>query len=631
MSDEEVIDARTAVSPAHKTETAYHLPLDSIRPSPYNPRRRFDEASLDELADSIAAHGVQQAIVVRLVEAAKPGGATHEIVAGERRWRASRRLADRGGHAAPHTIPSFIRDLDDFAAREISLTENSHRNDLHPLEEAQTYDNLLLRPVGGGEFDPPRTKGYSVEQLAEKIGHKPNFVFGRLKLLDLTQEAKDSFLDGNLQLKIAEALARMPAKEQERALPQILDGWAGEPFSHRQAVAYLRQHYMLLLKSAPFQITDPDLVAAAGPCTTCPKRSGASPDLFGDSKDDMCLDSECFDRKKQALADQVMAKARDAGKAVLVGKAAEKVVGKLGSVTSDYTLQAHGHVNLDRPAPELTGTKKTLRTLLGEGFDKGFVVKGEHDDQPANVAKVADVKAALKEKGLLAAATKNGKKVTPEDIEKQREERVDKMLGERVHTALAKHFDADKSFGFPGESKAWLLWLAQVLWASSDADVDAARLAFTGSKSTGGVEWLERLNAETLARVVMAMALGEELEREHFPHWNIKTGDKKTANTLAKEISFDLPALRKEVADEVDGAIRDEIQALADVVAPAAKKTTATKKVKAKASTKQKSKPSPLTPEKALAKAVAKDKPAPPKATVTAAAAWPFPSGPGAA
>ncbi len=322
---------------AIRTETAHYLQLDAIRPSPYNPRKRFDEDALEQLADSIAAHGVQQAIVVRPVEPAKPGGARYEIVVGERRWRASRLLAMRGQHAAPHGIPAFVRELDDFAAREIALTENSHRNDLHPLEEAQAYENLLLKPVGGGEFTPARMKGYTVEQLAEKIGHKPNFVFGRLKLLELVEQAKVAFLEDKLQLKIAEALARLPVKEQERALPELLQGWGGEPFSHRQAIEHLRKRYLLKLQSAVFQLTDPDLVPAAGPCITCAKRSGANPDLFnGASSEDMCLDADCFHAKEAAQADAKIAQAKAAGQEVVTGAAVKK---KLGiDHTSDSSL-----------------------------------------------------------------------------------------------------------------------------------------------------------------------------------------------------------------------------------------------------------------------------------------------------
>lgn len=565
-----------------KPELAHYLPLETIRPSPYNPRKRFDEARLNELADSIASQGVMQAIVVRKVTPTKKDGAEYEIVAGERRWRACSVLVKRGFNR-PHVIPAFIRELDDFQAREVALTENSNRHDLHPLEEAQAYENLLLKPVGGGDFTPPRLKGYTVEQLADKIGHKPNFVFGRLKLLQLVPAAREAFLADKLQLKIAEALARLPASEQERAVEDILRGWGGEPYTHRQAIAHLRSHFMLLLKSAPFGITDKDLVAKAGPCTTCPKRSGASPDLFGENADDMCLDSACFEAKKKAQADQVIAKAREQGKTVLVGKAAEKVLGKGHPVTAPIYLANSGHVDLDKPAPELTGSRKPLRSLLGDEFnDKTIVLQAEGDDQPTQVAKVTDVKAVLKEKGLLVPSTKAApgkpsKQITPADIKAKRDERIDELLGTRLQTALAKHLASDGSEGFPAESEVWLRWLATYVHEATDASIDAIESALNGGKVTGRL--VDSVKGDNLARMLIMLVIGTQVANEFYGYGSTKRGDETPANALAKDIGFDLPALRSEIAEEVDAAIRDEIQALADVVAPAAKKSAGAKKV----------------------------------------------------
>lgn len=644
-----------------RTELAHYLQLDAIRPSPYNPRKRFDEAALEQLADSIAAHGVQQAIVVRPVEPGKPGGARYEIVAGERRWRASKLLAKRGLHSAPHGIPAFVRELDDFAAREIALTENSHRNDLHPLEEAQAYENLLLKPVGGGDFTPPRVKGYTVEQLADKIGHKPNFVFGRLKLLELVQEAKDAFLDDKLQLKIAEALARLPAKEQERALPELLRGWAGEPFTHRQAIEHLRNRYLLKLQAAVFHITDPDLVPAAGPCTTCTKRSGANPDLFnGASSEDMCLDADCFHAKEQAHAAAKIAKAKAAGQEVVVGAAVKK---KLGiDQTSDYSLRSRGYVNLDRPAEEFTGTKKTLRTLLGAEFQDSTLIKPEHEDQPLTVAKVSAVTAALKEKGLLKPSTtsapgKPGKVITAADVKAKRGERIQDLLDARLASAMCTTFDNEQKFGLP-ETKGFLLALARAVYEISELEFDQLERAITGSPGIGG-DWMADLAEEQLARTIMVILVGSLVASERWAGRNAEGTKAEEANTLASEIGFDLVALRHSIAEEVDAAIAEEISQLADAAAdakadakakPAAKKSGPRKAAAPKyrnadtgeswsgkglqpkwlkvalANGKKLSDFEELTPEKALANAVGADT-GKPANVVSPAGAWPFPIG----
>lgn len=658
-----------------RTEIIYYLPLDSIRPSPFNPRKKFDAVQLDKLADMIASQGVVQAIVVREVEPIKPGGATYEIVAGERRWRASRLLVERG-YAQPHVIPASIRLLDDFEARSVALTENDGRTDLHPLEEAQAYENLLLRPVGGGEFKPPRLKGYTVEQLADRIGHKPNFVFGRLKLLELIPAAREAFLADEpklkLHLKVAEALARMPKAEQERALPELLRGWAGEPYTHRQAMQHLRDRYMLKLAKAVFPIADAKLLPKAGACTTCPKRSSASPDLFADiGTEDMCLDSDCHTAKLNAHTERQVDQARKAGQTVVTGDAATKLLGGYSSDATEYQLSNSGHINLDKPAQELTGTRKPLRELLGNDFAAAKLVQTD-GATPITIASAADIKAALKAKGLLQATTKSkpgtpARKVTADDIKRQRRGRIAELLSTRIFTALRKHFEADGAEGFPAQSVAWLRWMWAELARASGADIDSLQAAITGSKGVRGDDWVLKLNAENMARAVMMMVIASALENEDSAY-GAKDQELMEAgpDRLAEEIDFDLPALRTEVAEEVDAAIRDEIQALADVVAPAAKKTQGPKKTKpqaTKAATETRSTPpisaaaqgntqppakpkkqKPTTPLQALKdafepepeadkansqKTQQKDETAKPptttKSTLSPEAAWPFP------
>lgn len=556
-----------------RTETAHFMPLTSIRPSPYNPRKRFDAGRLEELADMISRQGVLQPILVRLVPPVTDGGATHEIVAGERRWRASRLLVERG-FPPPHVIPAFVRDLDDFDAREVALTENSGRDDLHPLEQAQAYQNLLLHPVGGGAFEPPRLKGYTVDQLADHIGHKPNFVFGRLKLLELIPAAQEAFLADTLKLKVAEALARMPAKEQEHALPELLRGWGGEPYTHRQALKHLHDNYMLKLGKAVFPIDDASLVAKAGACTDCPKRSSASPALFADVvPDDMCLDSDCHAAKVNAHTERQLDNARAAGLTVVTGDAARKLLGGYGSDASDYLLGNTGHVNLANPYPELTGTRKPLRELLGEGFLPATMVQTD-GDAPITIAAAYAVKAALKSQGQLQPSTQNKpggsiKPISADHIKAQRPSRIEKLLGKRIHTALAKHFQADGCGGFPAESKNWLHSLANILWHSCEFDNPELRMAVTGSKDIGiGRGWFDGLDTEALARAVMMMVLADTLFRETSAEV-----DCRETQGLADDINFDLLALRADVSDEVDTGIRIEIEALGDAAPPPPKKT----------------------------------------------------------
>jgi ParB family chromosome partitioning protein len=142
------------------------IPLDRIEPNPEQPRMEFDEAALQELAASIREHGVLQPILVR-----PTGPARYQLVAGERRWRAS--------HVAGlTTIPALIDEIDDDTALEISIIENLQREDLSPLDEAVMYDRMI------------HEHGYSVRRLAQKLGKDKGYLENRLRLADAPDEIK---------------------------------------------------------------------------------------------------------------------------------------------------------------------------------------------------------------------------------------------------------------------------------------------------------------------------------------------------------------------------------------------------------------------------------------------------------
>lgn len=141
------------------------LPVERILPNPAQPRLSYEEDSLTELADSIREHGVLQPILVR------PVGAKFELVAGERRWRASR-MAERV------SIPAIVVDFDEQTALEVSIIENLQREDVSPLEEATMYRKMT-------------DLGYSVRQLAQKIGKDKGYVENRLRLADAPPEIRE--------------------------------------------------------------------------------------------------------------------------------------------------------------------------------------------------------------------------------------------------------------------------------------------------------------------------------------------------------------------------------------------------------------------------------------------------------
>ncbi|NLH81676.1 MAG: ParB/RepB/Spo0J family partition protein [Phyllobacteriaceae bacterium] len=160
------------------------VPIEFIHPNPRNPRRRFAEDDLADLAQSIREKGVVQPILVRTA----PGEAHHfEIIAGERRWRASQR-------AGQHEIPVIVQEVSDKEALEIAIIENVQRADLNPLEEGYGYEQLIA------EF------GYTQQDLGQVIGKSRSHVANTLRLLKLPEPVKEHLREGRLTAGHARAL-----------------------------------------------------------------------------------------------------------------------------------------------------------------------------------------------------------------------------------------------------------------------------------------------------------------------------------------------------------------------------------------------------------------------------------------
>lgn len=165
------------------------MPVSALAPHPGQPRRHFDEDALNELADSIAAHGIIQPIVVR------PRGKGYQIIAGERRWRAAQR-------ARLHEVPVVVRELADTETLEIALVENIQRQDLNAIEEAQAYKKLIV------EFD------HSQEALGKIVNKSRSHVANLLRLLDLPDPVQAMVIAGDLSMGHARALIGAPDAER---------------------------------------------------------------------------------------------------------------------------------------------------------------------------------------------------------------------------------------------------------------------------------------------------------------------------------------------------------------------------------------------------------------------------------
>ncbi len=328
--------------------------LDQIVTSPTNPRKTFNEASLKELAESIAASGVHTPVLLRPLPAHRLEDTAnisprpeYELVAGERRYRASL-LAKVG------TIPAMIRELTDDQALEVQIIENLQRDDLTALEEAQGYQALMDHSQIGAD------------QVAAKIGKSRSYVFSRLKLLDMGQDCRDAMRDGLIDASKALLLARIPSTAlQVKALKEIIR--ANHPegvMSHRMAAEWIRSRYMLKIEQAPFDHTDTMLAPRA--CTMCPARTGADADLFMDVMGaDMCTDPDCYNNKVQQHHGRRRAQLEAAGHKIIAGDDAKAVM--------PYAMGApEGYARLDDAAD--SPTKDPLRKELAKLLNSGELV-----------------------------------------------------------------------------------------------------------------------------------------------------------------------------------------------------------------------------------------------------------------
>jgi ParB family chromosome partitioning protein len=259
-----------------------NLPLAQLQESPTNPRRRFDERALEELAASVRSQGVLQPLLVRALNEDK-----YEIVIGARRFRAAQRAENA-------EVPVRIRELSDAQCVEIQLVENIQREGVHPLDEATAFYGLL------------HTDGlnYDINTLAVKAGKSPAFVAQRLKLVDLIPSIADAFLADQIGVGHALEIAKLSQEQQQKAFDAAFRTvWGNGKESRvvmplRDFTAWIEQNILLSLDFVPFDKADATLVPEAGSCVECLKRTGFNTLLFGElgSQHDSC-DGVCYQNK----------------------------------------------------------------------------------------------------------------------------------------------------------------------------------------------------------------------------------------------------------------------------------------------------------------------------------------------
>ena len=214
-----------------KTESSgsLSLPISQVETCSSQPRKRFDDESLQELADSISQHGIIQPLTVR-----KLSSGYYQIIAGERRWRAARL-------AGLQEVPVIVIEADDRKAAELAMIENLQREDLNPMEEAAGFQSLI------------ESYHMTQEEAAQRVGKSRSAVTNALRLLGLTPSVRKLVEEGKLSAGHARALVPLSPSLQESAANAIVSGG----LSVRQTEALVKR---LSAEKKEAQVKDPDEV-----------------------------------------------------------------------------------------------------------------------------------------------------------------------------------------------------------------------------------------------------------------------------------------------------------------------------------------------------------------------------------
>jgi ParB family transcriptional regulator, chromosome partitioning protein len=528
------------------------LPVAQLQESPTNPRRRFDARGLEELAASIRAHGVLEPLLVRTLDDNR-----YEVVAGARRLRGSR-LAER------EFVPSRIVQLSDAEAIEAQAIENLQREEIHPLEEALAYKNMLA-------LDASR---YTVASIAERVGKNPSYITQRLRLTALVELVANAFLEDRIGVGHALEIAKLPPAEQERAFAAAFkQTWNGSRelrllLPLRELTAWIEQNILLQLDSVPFDKADEALVPEAGGCTTCPKRTGYNTLLFGEELKDSCSDAGCFNKKIDAFVQrrvtakpnliQISTSWADSKNGTVLGRG-RYVALQLDQKPSTRKVPLSPY---QKPCPHMKDA------IVAEGTERGQTVK---------------VCAELN----CAVHFANRREPDPKEVAKQREARRKELLKKKLEATVRHRIFAEvlKKVGAPLDRSDLVLVLQALLDKLNPIQKETlarrhkleeaqSRLSTPSKVHAELVRLLQRLDETALSKLLMETILLDDVE-------HVTSEESEYLIRAAKQYRVDTAKVRKAVEQELSAkrakeAVKQNKEKQKTV--PVAKKATPAKK-----------------------------------------------------
>ncbi len=251
-------------------------------------RKHLNTDNLKELTESVKSVGIINPITVRRIHN------KFEIISGERRYKAAKK-------AGLKSVPVIIRDVTDEQILEVQVIENIQREDVHPMDEAFGYQELL------------KSGRYNEQKVAERFGKSLSYVHKRLRLNNLIPDVQKAFYDGEIFYVVALEFSRL-ADDQQKDMWK----WWNNANEWQKNLSSLKdkiqRNYYLLLKDAPFNKRDKNLHPEAGSCNDCPFRSGFNKSLFDDITNDTCMKPDCYREKTRLHIEKKTAEAKEAGK-----------------------------------------------------------------------------------------------------------------------------------------------------------------------------------------------------------------------------------------------------------------------------------------------------------------------------
>lgn len=296
----------------------------------YNHRSEYEADSMQELTDSIREMGVLQPVLVR---PAKEEG-KYELVAGRRRYIAA--VAVQALIKTRNTIPAIIRELTDDEVVEMQLVENLQRKDVHPMDEAAGFKRIMEQ------------RGWTVHEIAARVGKKPQYVAARLKLNELAPEFQKAFYNNRLSQVDVTKLFKLSVEQQQELYSEEFDDDDKINISDWEIKKRLGS-----ITNAPFDTTDASLNPEMGACTGCPFNTASNTLLFPEAADNaQCGNSSCY-QKKSDVSFESQFKAVLADPAVVliseeysIGKESKKLINEGHTVYRKYDVDV-----IDKPDP----------------------------------------------------------------------------------------------------------------------------------------------------------------------------------------------------------------------------------------------------------------------------------------